>query len=151
MKATRHYATAPGDHNDFTEENEVEGDHLIQQPEYLKAYALYQSKFGSPFGREGKHFFVTVPKRTLHQEPMAELQLDTRFNGQLYRRYLGPLLHKEHPEVELYFGTFNCNRMADLDRVMQGYGSGTLCTWHRFAGKARTLWARYMTNILKYS
>lgn len=30
MKATRHYATAPGDHNDFTKENEVEGDHLIQ-------------------------------------------------------------------------------------------------------------------------
>lgn len=34
-------------------------------------------------------------------------------------RYLGPLFAQEHPEVDLYFGTFNCNRMADLDCVMQ--------------------------------
>ena len=29
MKATKHYATSAGDHNDFTKENEVEGDHFI--------------------------------------------------------------------------------------------------------------------------
>ena len=86
MKATRHYATAPGDHNDFTKENEVEGDHLIQQPEYLKAYALYQSKFVEAYRKGGINIsLLQFQKRALHQESMAELQLDTRFNGQLYR------------------------------------------------------------------
>ena len=72
MKATRHYATAPGDHNDFTKENQW-------------------------------------PNCSWTPASMAN------FIG----RYLGPLFAQEHPEVDLYFGTFNCNRMADLDCVMQ--------------------------------
>ena len=70
MKVTRHYATAPGDHNDFTKENEVEGDHLIQQPEYLKQLETLPPKlreawlYGSWDVYEGQFFedFRDVPE-----------------------------------------------------------------------------------------
>ena len=120
MKATRHYATAPGDHNDFTKENEVEGDHLIQQPEYLKAYALYQSKFVEAYRKEG----INISLLQFQNEPYTKNQWPNcswtpASMANFIGRYLGPLFAQEHPEVDLYFGTFNCNRMADLDCVMQ--------------------------------
>ena len=125
MKATRHYATAPGDHNDFTKENEVEGDHLIQQPEYLKAYALYQSKFVEAYRKEG----INISLLQFQNEPYTKNQWPNcswtpASMANFIGRYLGPLFAQEHPEVDLYFGTFNCNRMADLDCVMQDTAAG---------------------------
>lgn len=120
MKTTRHYATAPGDHNDFTKANEAEGDHLIQKPEYLRAYALYQSKFVEAYREEG----IDISLLQFQNEPYTENQWpNCRWTpasmANFIGRYLGPLFEREHPGVDLYFGTFNCNRMADLDRVMQ--------------------------------
>ena len=147
MKATRHYATAPGDHNDFTEENEVEGDHLIQQPEYLKAYALYQSKFVEAYRKEG----VNISLLQFQNEPYTKNQWPNcswtpASMANFIGRYLGPLFAQEHPEVELYFGTFNCNRMADLDRVMQDTAAARYVRGIGLQWEARTLWARYMNK-----
>lgn len=120
MKVTKHYATAAGDHNDFTKENEVEGDHLIQQPEYLEAYALYQSKFVEEYRKNGIKIsslqFQNEPY-TVHQWPNCRWMPQTMAN--FIGKYLGPLFSKKHPDVELWFGTFNCNKMEDLDCIMQ--------------------------------
>ncbi len=120
MKKTRHYATAPGDHNDFTEENEVTGDHLIQEPEYLAAYVLYLSKFIDAYKENGINVsmlqFQNEPY-TKHQWPNCSWLPESMAN--FIGKYLGPAFSKRHPDVELWFGTFNCNKMEDLDCVMQ--------------------------------
>ena len=54
MKTNHHYATQKGDHNDLEENNQVlNGDHFIQDPRYLEAYALYLSKFFEAYKKEG--------------------------------------------------------------------------------------------------
>lgn len=120
MKKTRHYATAPGDHNDFTKENEVEGDHFIQKPEYLSAYALYLSKFIDAYRQNGIDisllYFQNEPY-TKHQWPNCSWVPASMAN--FIGKYLGPMFSEKHPDVDLWFGTFNCNKMEDLDRVMQ--------------------------------
>lgn len=120
MKRTKHYATAPGDHNDFTEKNEVAGDHFIQEPEYLTAYALYFSKFLDAYKENGINVsmvqFQNEPY-TKHQWPNCSWKPESMAN--FIGKYLGPTLSKKHPGVELWFGTFNCNKMEDLDCVMQ--------------------------------
>ena len=120
MKATRHYATAPGDHNDFTEANRVDGDHLKQEPEYLKAWALYQSKFVEAYQKEG----IDISLVMFQNEPYTENQWpNCRWTPEAMARfiggYLGPQFARDHHDVELYFGTFNCNRMEELERVME--------------------------------
>lgn len=120
MKRTKHYATAPGDRNDFTEKNEVEGDHFIQEPEYLTAYALYFSKFLDAYKENGINVsmlqFQNEPY-TKHQWPNCSWIPESMAN--FIGKYLGPAISKKHPGVELWFGTFNCNKMEDLDCVMQ--------------------------------
>lgn len=120
MKKTRHYATAPGDHNDFTKENDVKGDHFIQKPEYLSAYALYLSKFIDAYRENGIDisllYFQNEPY-TKHQWPNCSWVPASMAN--FIGKYLGPMFSEKHPEVDLWFGTFNCNKMEDLDRVMQ--------------------------------
>lgn len=120
MKNTKHYATAPGDHNDFTKENEVIGDHFIQKPEYLSAYALYLSKFIDAYKQNGIDisllYFQNEPY-TKHQWPNCSWIPESMAN--FIGRYLGPVFSEKHPDVDLWFGTFNCNKMEDLDCVMQ--------------------------------
>ena len=120
MKATKHYATAPGEHNDFREGNEVAGDHLIQEPEYLTAYALYLSKFIDEYKQNGIDvsllYFQNEPY-TKHQWPNCSWLPKSMAN--FIGKYLGPVFSEKHPNVDLWFGTFNCNKMADLACVME--------------------------------
>jgi len=120
MKATRHYATAPGDHNDFTKENEVEGDHFIQKPEYLTAYALYFSKFIDAYKENGINIsllqFQNEPY-TKHQWPNCSWTPPAMAN--FIGNYLGAVFSEKHPGVDLWFGTFNSNNMEDLACVME--------------------------------
>ena len=120
MKATKHYATAPGEHNDFREGNEVAGDHLIQEPESLTAYALYLSKFIDAYKQNGIDvsllYFQNEPY-TKHQWPNCSWLPKSMAN--FIGKYLGPAFSEKHPNVDLWFGTFNCNKMADLACVME--------------------------------
>ena len=125
MKTTRHYATAPGDHNDFTKENEVEGDHFIQKPEYLSAYALYLSKFIDAYKDNGINIsllqFQNEPY-TKHQWPNCSWLPKSMAN--FIGKYLGPVFSEKHPDIDLYFGTFNCNKMEDPEasKYIRGIG-----------------------------
>lgn len=120
MKRTKHYATAPGDHNDFTERNEVIGDHFIQEPEYLSAYALYLSKFIDAYKENG----INISLLQFQNEPYTKHQWPNcswvpKSMAHFIGKYLGPVFSEKHPKVDLWFGTFNCNKMEDLDCVMQ--------------------------------
>ena len=120
MKATKHYATSAGDHNDFTKENEVEGDHFIQKPEYLSAYALYLAKAMEAYKDCGINIsmlqFQNEPY-TINQWPNCRWLPKSMAN--FIGNYLGPTFEERKLDVDLWFGTFNCNRMEDLNCVMQ--------------------------------
>lgn len=120
MKRTKHYATSPGDYNDFTEKNQVEGDHFIQEPKYLAAYALYLSKFVDAY-KENK---INISLIQFQNEPYTKHQWPNclwtpKSMANFIGKYLGPAFSQKHPDVDLWFGTFNCNKMEDLDCVMQ--------------------------------
>lgn len=120
MKRTKHYATSPGDHNDFTEKNQVEGDHFIQEPKYLAAYALYLSKFIDAYKKNK----IDISMLQFQNEPYTKHQWPNclwtpKSMAHFIGKYLGPAFSKKHPDVDLWFGTFNCNKMEDLDCVMQ--------------------------------
>ena len=120
MKHTKHYATAPGDHNDFTDKNQVAGDHFIQEPKYLASYALYLSKAVEAYKKNGIKIsmlqFQNEPY-TKHQWPNCLWLPESMAN--FIGKYLGPAFSKKHPGVDVWFGTFNCNKMEDLDCIMQ--------------------------------
>ena len=120
MKATRHYATSAGDHNDFTKENEVEGDHFIQKPEYLSAYALYLAKAMEAYKECG----IDISMLQFQNEPYTVNQWPNcrwlpKSMANFIGNYLGPTFEQRKLDVDLWFGTFNCNKMSDLDCVMQ--------------------------------
>lgn len=136
MKTNRHYATQKGSHNDLAENNQVlTGDHFIQDPRYLEAYALYLSKFFDAYKKEG----IDVEMLQFQNEPYTRNQWPTcLWTAEGMRNfmvnYLIPVFRENHPEVELWFGTFNSNSMDDLTYVMNdpdvaGYVKGIGLQW----------------------
>lgn len=120
MKKTKHYATSSGDHNDFTTDNDIDGDHLIQKPSYLKAYALYLSKYVDAYKKNG----IDISMLQFQNEPYTKNQWPNcnwtpQAMANFIGNYLGPEFAKKHPNVELWFGTFNSNKMRDLSYVIR--------------------------------
>ena len=120
MKTTRHYATKPGDHNDLKDENQVAADdHFIQEKKYLDAHALYLSKYIKAYRKEG----INVSMLQFQNEPYSRQQCpNCLWTPEAMRNFianhLGPLFKKELPNVELWLGTLNCNRMEDVNHIM---------------------------------
>ena len=120
MKTTRHYATKPGDHNDLKDENQVAADdHFIQEKKYLDAHALYLSKYIKAYRKEG----INVSMLQFQNEPYSRQQWpNCLWTPEAMRNFianhLGPLFKKELPNVELWLGTLNCNRMEDVNHIM---------------------------------
>lgn len=120
MKTNKHYATISGDHNDLKKENQVvEGDHFIQKKKYLNAYALYLSKYIDAYDKEGIH----ISMLQFQNEPYSRQQWPTclwtpEAMRNFIANYLGPLFSKKHADVELWLGTLNCNRMEDVNYIM---------------------------------
>jgi len=94
-------------------------DYFIQDPRYLKAYANYFCKFIAAYKEQG----ITITKAMFQNEPFSYTAYPgcawtpegiIRFNAE----YLAPALKKQHPEVDLYFGTLNSNRFDFVDQVL---------------------------------
>ncbi len=120
MKTNKHYATVSGDHNDLPKDKQVtEGDHFIQEPRYLAAYADYLSKYVSAYEKQG----INIEMVQFQNEPYTRNQWPTcLWTPEAMRRflfeYLIPVFGVRHPDVELWLGTINCNRIEDIDVVM---------------------------------
>lgn len=92
-------------------------DYFIQDERYLQAYADYFCRFISAYAEEGIPIDMAIYQNEAYSYtpyPGCAWTADgiIRFN----RDYLAPTLKREHPEVKLYLGTFNTNR---LDHVKQ--------------------------------
>jgi glucosylceramidase len=83
---------------------------LIQQPEYLQAYARYFIQFVQAYRREG----ITIQQLHVQNEPEADQKFPScRWTGaqlrDFIRDYLGPMLAESGESSEIWLGTLNSN------------------------------------------
>ncbi len=123
MKTNGSYACKMADNNDIKSKDREGREGLtefIMQPAYLNAYAHYLVKFIQSYRREG------IPVYAIHvqNEPNScqvfpscvwkASDLAT-FIGQ----YLGPLMVKQVPDAELWYGTIERPSIENIDTVME--------------------------------
>ncbi len=83
---------------------------FVMEPRYLDAYALYFCKFIEAYAAEG----VAIHQVHMQNEPASDQKFPSCvWRGaqmrDFIRDHLGPALAKEHPEVEVWLGTINCD------------------------------------------
>ena len=105
----------------------AENDYFIQDPRYLQAYADMFCKFIDAYAAQG----IPVDRVIYQNEAYSytpypgcawTAEGTIRFN----RDYLAPTLKKNHPDVELYMGTFNSNRRDHVEKVLSDDKLGSM-------------------------
>ena len=94
-------------------------DYMIQDPRYLQAYADFFSRFITEYAAEGINIgMVMYQNEAWSYTPYPGCAWTPegiiRFNTQ----YLAPTMRRDHPEVQVYFGTINTNRLNIIDQVL---------------------------------
>ncbi len=118
MKVNNHYATKAGQGNGYPGPDMTHGqDQFILKKKYLEAYATYFSKYLTAYRREG----IDISMIMFQNEPYTiNIWPNCSWSPQGTRlflgKYLGPKLQKEHPGVQMWYGTMNTN---NLDEVLQ--------------------------------
>ena len=94
-------------------------DYFIQEPRYLEAYARMFCRFIDLYAEQG----LPITKVMYQNEAYSytaypgcawTAEGTLRFNNE----YLAPALQKAHPEVELWIGTFNTNRLDYVEKII---------------------------------
>lgn len=94
-------------------------DYFIQEPRYLEAYAKMFCRFIDLYAEQG----LPITKVMYQNEAYSytaypgcawTAEGTLRFNNE----YLAPALQKAHPEVELWIGTFNTNRLDYVEKIL---------------------------------
>ena len=94
-------------------------DYFIQDPRYLQCYADMFCRFIELYAEEG----LPITKVMYQNEAYSytpypgcawTAEGTLRFNND----YLAPTLAKKHPEVELWIGTFNTNRLDYVEKIL---------------------------------
>ncbi|WP_297271985.1 glycoside hydrolase family 30 beta sandwich domain-containing protein [uncultured Bacteroides sp.] len=97
----------------------TENDYFIQDPRYLQTYANYFCKFVNAYNKDG----IKISRVMFQNEPWAYSKYPAcawtpegiiNFNV----NYLAPTIKKQLPEVELYLGTLNTNRLDIIDKIL---------------------------------
>ncbi|MCR4809982.1 MAG: beta-glycosidase [Prevotella sp.] len=96
-------------------------DYFIQDPRYLQSYADMFCHFIDLYAEQG----LPITKVMYQNEAYSytpypgcawTAEGTLRFNNE----YLAPTLRKKHPEVELWIGTFNTNRLDYVEKIIDG-------------------------------
>jgi glucosylceramidase len=94
-------------------------DYFIQDPRYLQCYANMFCRFIELYAEQG----LPITKVMYQNEAYSytpypgcawTAEGTLRFNNE----YLAPTLQKKHPEVELWIGTFNTNRLDYIEKIL---------------------------------
>ncbi|MCQ2196076.1 MAG: beta-glycosidase [Bacteroidaceae bacterium] len=94
-------------------------DYFIQEPRYLQSYADMFCRFIELYREQG----LPITKVMYQNEAYSytpypgcawTAEGTLRFNNE----YLAPTLSKKHPEVELWIGTFNTNRLDYVEKIL---------------------------------
>lgn len=94
-------------------------DYFIQDPRYLSAYAEYFCRFIDEYAAEGIPIGMVMYQNEAYSYtpyPGCAWTADgiIRFN----RDFLAPRLKERHPDVKLYLGTFNTNRLDHVEKLL---------------------------------
>jgi len=94
-------------------------DFFIQEPRYLQTYADCFCRFIDEYAKEGIPISMIMYQNEAYSYtayPGCAWTSDgiLRFNME----YLAPTLKRKHPEVALYLGTFNTNRLDHVDGLL---------------------------------
>lgn len=118
MKVNHHYATKAGQDNGYPGPDMKHGqDQFVLKDKYLKAYATYFSKYLTAYKREG----INIQMIMFQNEPYTiNIWPNCSWSPQgtklFLGKYLGPKLKKDHPGVQMWYGTMNTD---NLDEVLQ--------------------------------
>ena len=108
-----------GDRNGVFPRRLASQDYFIQDPRYLQCYADMFCRFIELYKAEG----LPITKVMYQNEAYSytpypgcawTAEGTLRFNNE----YLAPTLAKRHPEVELWIGTFNTNRLDYVEKIL---------------------------------
>lgn len=132
MKHNKHYAsqytdenTAPQYRNGLAKDKQgYEGtDMFICKPEYMKAYALYFSKFIESYRNEGIDIFGVMPQNEFNSAQIFPSCCWTAASlSDFIGNYLGPELSKQN--VEVMFGTMERANNKLVDTILNHPESG---------------------------
>lgn len=94
-------------------------DFFIQDPRYLQAYADMFCRFIDLYAQEGIRITKVMYQNeaysyTIYPGCAWTAEGTLRFNND----YLAPTLKKYHPEVDLWIGTFNTNRLDYVQKIL---------------------------------
>lgn len=108
-----------GDRNGVFPKRLATQDFFIQDPRYLQCYANMFCRFIELYAEQG----LPITKVMYQNEAYSytpypgcawTAEGTLRFNND----YLAPTLKKKHPEVELWIGTFNTNRLDYVEKIL---------------------------------
>lgn len=108
-----------GDRNGVFPKRLALQDYFIQDPRYLQCYAEQFCRFIELYKEQG----LPITKVMYQNEAYSytpypgcawTAEGTLRFNNE----YLAPSLAKQHPEVELWIGTFNTNRLDYVEKIL---------------------------------
>lgn len=108
-----------GDRNGVFPHRLASQDYFIQDPRYLQAYADMFCRFIDLYKEQG----LPITKVMYQNEAYSytpypgcpwTAEGTLRFNND----YLAPTLKEKHPEVELWIGTFNTNRLDYVEKIL---------------------------------
>jgi len=119
MKYNKHYASRSSSMNDLPEDREgKEGtDMFIQDEKYLKAYALYFSKFIDGYIKEGIKIFAVMPQNEFNSAQNFPSCCWKAFSlARFIGDYLGPAMKEKG--VDILFGTMERPKEALVDTIL---------------------------------
>ena len=110
-------------------------DYFIQDPRYLQAYANYFCKFIDAYKEQGVDIDMVIYQNEAYSyTPYPGCAWTAEGTIRFNRDYLGPTLKEKHPDVKLYLGTFNTNRVDHVQKIasdkgLQQFVSGMAFQW----------------------
>lgn len=110
-----------GDRNGVFPRRLATQDYMIQDPRYLQAYANMFCRFIELYREEGIPIdMVMYQNEAYSYTPYPGCAWTAEGTIRFNRDYLRPTLQQRHPEVKLYLGTFNTNRLDYVEKIVDG-------------------------------
>jgi glucosylceramidase len=139
MKHNKHYASRPAPENDLPADREGrEGtDMFIREEAYLRAYALYFSKFIEAYRAEGIDIFAVMPQNEFNSAQVFPSCCWTAAGlADFVGNYLAPAM--QEAGVEMMFGTMERPNESLVDTILTHPTAGAYIkgVGFQWAGKA---------------
>ncbi len=127
MKVNEHYSLRSGDWNGRADGNRMDpGAEVMNnatafkmQERYLKAYALYFSKFAQAYQHEGIPLVAIMPQNEIAYSPnWPACTWRAEDLAYFIGGYMGPQFEKDSIDTEIWLGTINFSKPAYVETIL---------------------------------